>query len=46
MDEQRVSRKGGIDQRERLSSQRSGSRDRGKPGRLETEVQKHSSDLK
>uniref|UniRef100_A0A087XN50 Centrosomal protein 170Ab n=1 Tax=Poecilia formosa TaxID=48698 RepID=A0A087XN50_POEFO len=45
VDEQRVSRMGGIDQRERLSSQRSGSRDRGKPGRLETEVQKHSSDL-
>uniref|UniRef100_M3ZR98 Centrosomal protein of 170 kDa-like n=1 Tax=Xiphophorus maculatus TaxID=8083 RepID=M3ZR98_XIPMA len=38
VDEQRVSRKGGIDQRERLSSQRSGSRDRGKPGRLETEL--------
>ncbi|XP_014833748.1 PREDICTED: centrosomal protein of 170 kDa-like isoform X1 [Poecilia mexicana] len=38
VDEQRVSRMGGIDQRERLSSQRSGSRDRGKPGRLETEL--------
>ncbi|XP_047220252.1 centrosomal protein of 170 kDa [Girardinichthys multiradiatus] len=35
---QRVSRLGGIDQRERLSSQRSGSRDREKPGRLETEL--------
>ncbi|KAM4751121.1 centrosomal protein of 170 kDa isoform 1-T1 [Anableps anableps] len=38
VDDQRVSRMGGIDQRERLSSQRSGSRDRGKPGRLETEL--------
>ncbi|KAM4594614.1 centrosomal protein of 170 kDa [Fundulus diaphanus] len=38
VDDQRVSRLGGNDQRERLSSQRSGSRDRGKPGRLETEL--------
>uniref|UniRef100_A0A3Q3H041 Centrosomal protein of 170 kDa-like n=2 Tax=Kryptolebias marmoratus TaxID=37003 RepID=A0A3Q3H041_KRYMA len=38
VDEQCVSRLGGTNQRERLSSQRSGSRDRGKPGRLETEV--------
>lgn len=34
-----VSRVGGTDQRERLASQRSGTRERGKPGRLETEVQ-------
>ncbi|XP_074541341.1 centrosomal protein of 170 kDa isoform X2 [Halichoeres trimaculatus] len=33
-----VSRVGGADQRERLASQRSGTRERGKPGRLETEV--------
>ncbi|CAJ1053745.1 centrosomal protein of 170 kDa [Xyrichtys novacula] len=33
-----VSRLGGADQRERLGSQRSGTGDRGKPGRLETEV--------
>ncbi|KAM9770547.1 centrosomal protein of 170 kDa isoform 1-T2 [Menidia menidia] len=38
VDEQGVSRLGGTDQRERLSSQRSGTVDRGKPGRLETEV--------
>lgn len=36
-----VSRLGGADQRERLTSQRSGQvGDRGKPGRMETEVQK------
>lgn len=35
-----VSRLGGVDQRERLTSQRSGTGDRGKPGRMETEVQK------
>lgn len=35
-----VSRLGSTDQRERLTSQRSGTRDRGKPGRMETEVQK------
>ena len=40
MDEQCVSRLGNTDQRERLTSQRSGTVDRGKPGRLETEVQK------
>ncbi len=44
MDEQEavcVSRLGGADQRERLISQRSGQvGDRGKPGRMETEVQK------
>lgn len=39
MDEQCVSKLGVTNQRERLSSQWSGSRDRGKPGRLETEVQ-------
>ncbi|XP_078022243.1 centrosomal protein of 170 kDa isoform X2 [Epinephelus lanceolatus] len=33
-----VSRLGGVDQRERLTSQRSGTGDRGKPGRMETEV--------
>ncbi|XP_070782653.1 centrosomal protein of 170 kDa [Enoplosus armatus] len=33
-----VSRLGGSDQRERLTSQRSGTGDRGKPGRMETEV--------
>ncbi|XP_040891252.1 centrosomal protein of 170 kDa [Toxotes jaculatrix] len=33
-----VSRLGGADQRERLTSQRSGTGDRGKPGRMETEV--------
>lgn len=35
-----VSRLGVADQRERLTSQRSGPGDRGKPGRMETEVQK------
>lgn len=34
-----VSRLGGADQRERITSQRSGAGDRGKPGRMETEVQ-------
>lgn len=34
-----VSRLGGADQRERLTSQRCGTGDRGKPGRMETEVQ-------
>ncbi|KAM6939837.1 centrosomal protein of 170 kDa [Xenentodon cancila] len=38
VDEHCVSRLVGSDQRERLTSQRSGTRDRGKPGRLETEV--------
>ncbi|KAM4583944.1 centrosomal protein of 170 kDa isoform 1-T3 [Odontesthes bonariensis] len=38
VDEQCVSRLGSTDQRERLTSQRSGIVDRGKPGRLETEV--------
>ncbi|XP_056228149.1 centrosomal protein of 170 kDa isoform X2 [Seriola aureovittata] len=33
-----VSRLGGADQRERLTSQRSATGDRGKPGRMETEV--------
>ncbi|XP_042340576.1 centrosomal protein of 170 kDa [Plectropomus leopardus] len=33
-----VSRMGGAEQRERVSSQRSGTGDRGKPGRMETEV--------
>ncbi|TDH15805.1 hypothetical protein EPR50_G00013320 [Perca flavescens] len=33
-----VSRLGGADQKERLTSQRSGTGDRGKPGRMETEV--------
>ncbi|KAM7393780.1 hypothetical protein PAMP_020629 [Pampus punctatissimus] len=33
-----VSGLGSTDQRERLNSQRSGTRDRGKPGRIETEV--------
>ncbi|XP_070829342.1 centrosomal protein of 170 kDa isoform X1 [Chaetodon trifascialis] len=33
-----VSRLGSADQRERLTSQRSGTADRGKPGRMETEV--------
>ncbi|XP_035515367.1 centrosomal protein of 170 kDa [Morone saxatilis] len=33
-----VSRVGSADQRERLTSQRSGTGDRGKPGRMETEV--------
>ncbi|XP_044046622.1 centrosomal protein of 170 kDa [Siniperca chuatsi] len=33
-----VSRLGGADKRETLTSQRSGTRDRGKPGRMETEV--------
>ncbi|XP_053183107.1 centrosomal protein of 170 kDa [Scomber japonicus] len=33
-----VTRLGSTDQRERLTSQRSGTRDRGKPGRMETEV--------
>ncbi|XP_067440043.1 centrosomal protein of 170 kDa [Thunnus thynnus] len=33
-----VSRLGSTDQRERLPTQRSGTRDRGKPGRMETEV--------
>nr|XP_020451808.1 centrosomal protein of 170 kDa-like isoform X2 [Monopterus albus] len=33
-----VSRLGGTDQREKLTSQRSGTRDRGKPGRMETEL--------
>lgn len=33
-----VSRLGVTDQRERLASQRSGTTDRGKPGRLEAEV--------
>lgn len=36
----RVSRLGGSDQRERLSSQRPGTGGRGKAGRLETEVKK------
>lgn len=35
-----VSRLGGADQRERITSQRSGTGDRGKPGRMETEVHK------
>lgn len=35
-----VSRLGGADQRERLTSQRTTTGDRGKPGRMETEVQK------
>ena len=34
-----VSRLGAADQRERITSQRSGAGDRGKPGRVETEVQ-------
>ncbi len=38
-----VSRLGGVDQRERLPSQRSGTMDRGKPRRMETEVQKRKS---
>uniref|UniRef100_A0A1A7YM28 Centrosomal protein 170b n=1 Tax=Iconisemion striatum TaxID=60296 RepID=A0A1A7YM28_9TELE len=38
VDEQRVSRLGGTGQRERIASQRSGSRDRGKPERLESEI--------
>uniref|UniRef100_UPI0037E7A7D2 centrosomal protein of 170 kDa isoform X3 n=1 Tax=Semicossyphus pulcher TaxID=241346 RepID=UPI0037E7A7D2 len=33
-----VSRLGSVDQRERFTSQRSGTGDRGKPGRMETEV--------
>ncbi|XP_029949287.1 LOW QUALITY PROTEIN: centrosomal protein of 170 kDa-like [Salarias fasciatus] len=33
-----VSRPGAADQRERINSQRSGAGDRGKPGRMETEV--------
>lgn len=33
-----VSRLSNADQRERLTSQRSGTVDRGKPGRMETEV--------
>lgn len=33
-----VSRMGSVDQREKLTSQRSGTGDRGKPGRIETEV--------
>ncbi|XP_029365839.1 centrosomal protein of 170 kDa [Echeneis naucrates] len=35
-----MSRLSAVDQRERLTSQRSGTADRGKPGRMETEVQK------
>ena len=35
-----ISRLGAADHRERLTSQRSGTGDRGKPGRIETEVQK------
>lgn len=35
-----VSRFGVTDQRERITSQRSGTGERGKPGRMETEVQK------
>lgn len=35
-----VSRLGGGDQRERLNTQRSSTGDRGKPGRIETEVEK------
>ncbi|XP_072240477.1 centrosomal protein of 170 kDa [Leuresthes tenuis] len=38
VDEQCVSRLGNTDQRDRLTSQRSGTVDTGKPGRLETEV--------
>lgn len=41
MDEQEavcMSRLGGAGQRERLASQRAGPGDRGKPGRIETEV--------
>ncbi|XP_038146655.1 centrosomal protein of 170 kDa isoform X2 [Cyprinodon tularosa] len=38
LDDQHISRLGGTDQRERLSSQRSGSRDREKTGRLEAEI--------
>lgn len=34
-----VSRLGGADQRERLAAQRAGPGDRGKPGRMETEVE-------
>lgn len=34
-----VSRLGGVDQRERITSQRSGIGERGKPGHIETEVQ-------
>lgn len=45
MDEQDVcvSRLGSADQRERISSHRSVTRDRGKPGRIETEVQRPKS---
>lgn len=42
MDEQEavcLSRLADADQREKLTSQRSGAGDRGKPGRMETEVQ-------
>lgn len=38
-----VSRLGGVDQRERITSQRSGIGERGKPGHIETEVQNHES---
>ncbi|XP_061578819.1 centrosomal protein of 170 kDa isoform X2 [Cololabis saira] len=38
VDEHCISRLVGPDQRERLTAQKSGTRDRGKPGRLETEV--------
>lgn len=40
-----VSRMGAAEQRERLTSQRSGAGDRGKPGRMETEVQKLNTSL-
>ena len=36
-----VTRLGGADHRERLTSQRPGAGDRGKPGRIETEVLKN-----
>lgn len=35
-----VTRMGSTDQRERFTSQRSSTRDRGKPARMETEVQR------
>nr|XP_004538999.2 centrosomal protein of 170 kDa [Maylandia zebra]XP_023010198.2 centrosomal protein of 170 kDa [Maylandia zebra] len=38
VDQESGSRVGSADQRERLASQRSGTGDRGKPGRMETEV--------